>query len=115
LRIDAEGDAVKAYAPSRSLRLSLEQRQFRASAIARNHQRPARISRPLSIIGKDFQAQHTSVPLSGFEPVRDKHLNVIDLEDSGAIHSRTTIVDKGLMPSVHGKLTDQQLADIVTI
>jgi hypothetical protein len=58
--------------------LTCEQRQLGSAPIARDHQGPARIVGPLSILAHWFQAQNLPVPGGGFLPVGNKQLDVID-------------------------------------
>jgi hypothetical protein len=84
--IDTEGNEMKPGCRFRSLRLTFEQRKFRAAAVARNHQRSARIVGPLLIPRNNPQPEHLFVPSRRFLPVRHKEFDVIDLKHLEGSH-----------------------------
>src|SRR5262245_6175066 len=86
--IDAESYEPEAGPGFRAIGCAPEQRQLRAAAIARDHQRSLWILRPEFIFRNDLQAQDPLVPLSRLVPVRHEQLHVIELEYAESVHEQ---------------------------
>jgi hypothetical protein len=84
-RADAEGDAMEAGGVTLTLRLTLEQRQLRVAAVARDHQRTSRVVGPVLGLGDDPQPDHSPVPFGRLTPVGYEYLDVINPIDCKSI------------------------------
>jgi hypothetical protein len=86
VRIDLKGNQMEPGGGPGLLGLPVEERQLGASSIARNHEGPARIVCPMSILWHDLQSKDALVPDCCFVPVWHEQLDMIDLPHSNGAH-----------------------------